>query len=179
MGYAMTLVDETTSVSAAHYFEIAQFLGREAALLDENKLWDWFALLADDFDYVVPIRVTKPRDTGGEQVEGSHRARDTKGSIKYRIDRLYTGHAWAEDPASRTCRVVGSIVVQGEVAPGEFEVSNSLMLYRERGRLPDHDLICGQRQDVIRLSAEGPRLVKRTVNLAHTILNTPNLGLFL
>jgi 3-phenylpropionate/cinnamic acid dioxygenase small subunit len=175
----MTVMDETGLVSAAQYFEIAQFLGREAALLDENKLWDWFALLADEFEYVVPIRVTKPRDTGSEQVDGAYRASDTKGSLKYRIDRLYSGHAWAEDPASRTCRVVGSIVVHGEVAPGEFEVSNSLLVYRERGRLPDHDLICGQRQDVIRLSSGGPKLVKRTVNLAHTILTTPNLGLFL
>jgi 3-phenylpropionate/cinnamic acid dioxygenase small subunit len=175
----MTVINETFSVSATQYFEIAQFLGYEAALLDENKLWEWFALLAEDFEYTVPIRVTKPRDTGSEQVPGAYRAHDTKGSLKYRIERLYSGHAWAEDPASRTCRVVGSIFVECEVAPGEFKVSNSLMVYRERGRLPDHDLICGQRNDVIRLSADGPLLLKRTVNLAHTILPTPNLGLFL
>jgi N,N-dimethyl phenylurea N-demethylase beta subunit len=175
----MTLAEASQHVvSAEQHTEIAQFLGREAALLDQNLLWDWFELLADDFDYEVPIRITQPRDMGGEHRHGNYHAKDTKGSIHKRIERLYSGHAWAEDPASRTCRVVGSIVVTSERAPGEFEVVNSLMLYRERGLTPKYDLLCGQRHDVIRLDG-GPLLVKRTVQLAHTIINSPNLGVFL
>lgn len=175
----MTLANERVTVSADDYCLICQFLGREAALLDANRLWEWFDTLADDVDIVIPIRVTHPRDTGDSFNEDYYHARDTKGSIKKRIERLDTGHAWAEDPASRTCRVVGSIAVTDAVGAGEFEVHSSLLLYRERGRLPDHDLICGQRSDLIRLTDEGPRLARRSVRLAHTILNTPNLGLFL
>lgn len=176
----MTLVDVETSVTPTEHLQIVQFLGLEAQLLDENRLWEWFDLLAEDFEYEVPIRVTRPRETGEEHVVGAHHAKDTKGSTRKRVERLYSGHAWAEDPASRTTRTVGSIYVAGQSAPGEFDVKSSLTLYRERGLTPRHDLLCGQRSDVIRLDVgSGPRLVRRTVRLSHTILATSNLGIFL
>lgn len=176
----MTLVDTEVSVTPTQHLQIVQFLGREAQLLDENRLWEWFELLADDYQYEVPIRITRPREAGDEHVDGAHHAKDTKGSTRKRIERLFSGHAWAEDPASRITRCVGSIYVSGQNPAGDFEVQSSLILYRERGLTPKHDFLCGQRSDVIRFNDAGaPLLAKRVVRLAHTILNTPNLGIFL
>ena len=61
----------------------------------------------------------------------------------------------------------------------EFDVTSALLLYRERGLEPHHQIIAGNRSDVLRRTADGFEIVKRTVYLAHTTLTTPNLALFL
>ena len=177
-------VGSTTAVSADDYMQICQFLAREAELLDENRLWEWFELLADDFESVVPVRVSLSRsateqDPHAEFKTGVVHAEDTKGSTRVRIERLFSGYAWAEDPPSRTVRSVGSIQVSGRRETGEYEVLSALLLYRERGLEPDYQFIAANRSDVLRRTATGFELVERRIRLAHTIVDTPNLGLFL
>jgi 3-phenylpropionate/cinnamic acid dioxygenase small subunit len=174
----------SATVTAHQYVEISQFLAREARLLDQNLLWEWYATLADDYTSEVPVRVTLARaevikDSLAEFKTGVHHANDTKGSTRIRIERLFSGYAWAEDPSSRTVRSIGSIEVANSNNENEFDVSSALLLYRERGLEPDHQFISANRHDVIRSTSEGLRLVRRTVYMAHTIVNTPNLGLFL
>ena len=48
--------------------------------------------------------------------------KDTYASMRLRVDRLQTEHAWAEDPPSRTRRVVTNIRVR-ELGPGEVTVN--------------------------------------------------------
>jgi 3-phenylpropionate/cinnamic acid dioxygenase small subunit len=183
----MTLIDQTTStaaVSADEYTQICQFLAREARLLDQNRLWEWFELLAEDFRSEVPIRVTLPRaasekDHLAEFKTGVYHAQDTKGSARVRIQRLFSGYAWAEDPPSRTVRSVGSVEATARGSGGEYEVWSALLLYRERGLEPDHQFISANRTDVLRRTSTDLEIVDRKVWLAHTIVDTPNLGLFL
>ena len=47
--------------------EIEQFLYREAALLDERRFHDWFALLADDLEYWMPLRTTRAGEKPRQQ----------------------------------------------------------------------------------------------------------------
>ena len=53
------------------------------------------------------------------------------------------------------------------------------MLYRSQGDTAHHDLLVAERQDVLRLEDGDWRLLRRVVLLDHTILGTPNLGVFL
>jgi 3-phenylpropionate/cinnamic acid dioxygenase small subunit len=183
----MTITESASgisTVSADDYFQVSQFLGREARLLDQLRLWEWYEMLADDFTSWVPVRVTLKRefvekDPFAEFKTGVVHSEDTKGSTKIRIDRLYSGYAWAEDPCSRTVRSVGSIEITGVRESGEFEVASALLLYRERGLEPAHQFISANRIDAIRRTDQGLELVERNVYLAHTIVDTPNLGLFL
>lgn len=183
----MTLIDKQASsmtVSTDDYVRVSQFLAREARLLDQNLLWEWYETLADDFTSKIPIRVTLARaeiikDPLAEFRTGVYHANDTKGSTRIRIERLFTGYAWAEDPSSRTVRSVGSIEVAHTNQVGEYDVWSALLLYRERGLEPDHQFISANRHDVIRSTLTGLELVRRSIYLAHTIVNTPNLGLFL
>jgi 3-phenylpropionate/cinnamic acid dioxygenase small subunit len=175
---------DSQTVSPQEYVEISQFLAREARLLDQNLLWEWYETLADDYKSEVPVRVTLARaeiikDSLAEFKTGVNHANDTKGSTRIRIERLFSGYAWAEDPSSRTVRSIGSIEVSKSNNENEFDVSSALLLYRERGLEPDHQFISANRHDVIRSTSKGLELVRRTVYLAHTIVNTPNLGLFL
>jgi 3-phenylpropionate/cinnamic acid dioxygenase small subunit len=170
------------TASAEDYVLVCNFLAHEARLLDENRLDEWYDLLAEDFSYEMPVRVALRRaatelDPLAEFKTGVHHTEDTKGSVKIRISRLQSGYAWSEDPPSRTVRSVGSISVN-DLGNGLLAATNAILLYRERGREPEHQFIAANRSDVLRKTDNGLQLVDRKVYLAHTIVNTPNLGLF-
>jgi N,N-dimethyl phenylurea N-demethylase beta subunit len=157
---------------------VSQFLGYEAMLLDERRFWDWFALLDDEIVYQIPLRSV--REFGkNEFPRNAWRQRDDKAMMETRIKRLFTGSAWAEDPPSRTVRMVGSLLVEASDDPNIVAVHSTVTLYRHRAQDERGDLIAARRRDRIRLTESGPRLLARTVILADTVLTTPNLGVIL
>lgn len=166
------------TVDAATYTSVAQFLGLEARLLDEGREDDWFALLDDELLYTVPLRQsTEPRSN--EINRSAWRLRDTKAHIRTRIDRQNTGHAYSEVPPSRTMRLVGSIEVRPTDRPDVVAAHSSLLLYRQRGIDVHFDLVPCRRNDLVRLTDAGPRLLSREVVLTETSIKTANLGVFL
>ncbi|GAA1163290.1 3-phenylpropionate/cinnamic acid dioxygenase subunit beta [Streptomyces hebeiensis] len=157
-----------------------QFLHREAELLDNTDYSGWLeTCLSEDLEYRIPIRTTRVRTSRDVEFSttGFHMA-DSYATMRVRVDRLLTEHAWAEDPPSRTRRLVTNVRVR-ELAADAAEVKSYLMLYRSQGDTADYDLIVGERQDVLGLEAGGWRLRSRLVLLDHTILGTANLGVFL
>lgn len=159
--------------------EIAnEFLAREALILDERRFRDWFALLDDEIDYDVPIRIAM-RNYTDEFPEGAFRIKDCKAHIQIRIARLESDHAWAEVPPSRTLRVVGSVLVEATEHSDEIAVISAMILYRQRGHDEPGDVIPVRRHDVLRITADGVRLLRRKALITHAVLQTPNLGVFL
>jgi len=157
-----------------------QFLYREAELLDETKYEEWLTTcLSEDLEYLIPTRTTRERSSGASEFsDQSFHIMDTFGSMRVRVNRLLTEHAWAEDPPSRTRRLITNIRVR-DLGHGDVEVKNYLALYRSQWDTTDYALLVGERQDVLRLENGGWRLRRRVVLLAHTILDTANLGVFL
>ncbi|MBB1606076.1 MULTISPECIES: aromatic-ring-hydroxylating dioxygenase subunit beta [unclassified Pseudomonas] len=157
----------------------ADFLAREALMLDERRFRDWLALLDENIDYDVPIRIAM-RDYKDEFPEGAFRIKDCMAHIKTRIARLESDHAWAEVPPSRTLRVVGSMIVEATDRPDEVAVTSAMILYRQRGSEDLGDVIPVRRHDVLRIGADGSvKLLKRRALITETVLHTPNLGVFL
>lgn len=167
------------NVASAEQFALAQyFLSLEAKLLDERRFRDWFAMLDDEINYQVPIRVAR-RSFDEECADGGFRILDTKGLIGIRINRLESGADWAETPPSRTCRVVGSLIVERTEQPDVISVESAMILSRQRGHDEKADVIPVRRYDLLRLTNCGPRLLKRRALLTEVVLSTPNLGVFL
>jgi 3-phenylpropionate/cinnamic acid dioxygenase small subunit len=157
---------------------VTQFLGYEAMLLDEGRFEEWFTLLDDALIYEAPVRVaTETRSD--EMTVGVYRFSDDKQMIRTRIDRLKLPNAYAESPPSRTVRCVSAICLLQDATAGVVGASSALLLYRQRGVESAADYIPARRTDRIRLTAEGPRLLARSIKLAETVLRTPNLGIFL
>lgn len=166
-------------LATAEQFAIAQqFLSWEAKLLDERRFRDWFALIDDSIEYIVPIRMAKLA-FADEVPAGGYRIYDNKDLIETRIKRLECGAAWAETPPSRTLRLVGSLLVEGTDRPDVIAVESAMIMYRQRGHDARGDLIPVRRQDLLRLTDGGARLFKRTALITEAVLNTPNLGVFL
>lgn len=157
---------------------VTQFLALEAKLLDEGREEDWLELLDEELLYVVPIRLAT-ENRADEIQRRAFRIRDTKYHVRMRLQRLGTGHAYSEIPPSRTMRLVGSVLVQRTAEADVVDVTSALLVYRQRG-IDDHfDLIPCRRNDTLRLTAEGPRLLTREVVLTEVGIATPNLGIFL
>jgi len=161
---------------------IEQFLFYEAALLDAHSLHEWFALLADDIRYVMPIRTTRSVRDDAQQYSGPRDLAyfdESKDSIGLRIRRLYTGSAWSEEPRSRTRHFVSNIRIAPLEISGEYEATSAFLLYRNRAE-SQTDLFAGERIDTLRCidSPAGFELVGRRVLIDQSTLLANNISFF-
>ncbi|MBM3484240.1 MAG: aromatic-ring-hydroxylating dioxygenase subunit beta [Alphaproteobacteria bacterium] len=165
------------SEDIAAWFACYQFLAFEAECLDDNRVTDWLGLLTPDITYDMPIMQTQRR-TGDPIAPNGWHMKETFGSLESRVARLGTNSAWGEDPPSRTRRLIGN-VRGGPWGGAEFDVRSNLLLYLGRGDSVDSAVLGAERRDVLRCTADGLRLARRTVLLSHTTLPVQSLGVFL
>ena len=173
---------DTSSSSGAstdieRFLFATRFLAREAKLLDERRFDEWLTMIDDAVVFEVPVRQAR-MEFADEFVAGAFRLRDDMAVVKLRIERLRSGHAWAETPPSRTVRVVGSILVEPTDTSDVVAVESAMLFYRQRGHA-EGDLIPVRRSDTIRMTPNGGVLLSRRSVIPDTVLQTPNLGVFL
>ncbi len=164
------------------HWEIEQFLYAEAALLDERRYRDWFALLADDLRYRMPLRFNRAQRERHQELSEDHQSflfDDTKASMDMRIRRLETGMAWAEEPPSRTRHLITNVRVFTADDAQVVIASSYFHLYRSRlERQVDH--LVGGRTDRLR-RADSPlrwSLVERYIVLDQSTVLANNLSMF-
>lgn len=150
----------------------------EAEYLDDRRFEDWLELLTEDIEYVAPVRVTR-KSPASDICHDITLFDENMQSLTLRVRRLRTDVAWAEDPPSLTRRMITNIRVAATDSEDELAVRSNLLLYRSRGDLGTHDLIVGERQDVVRRVDGELRIARRTIILDQASLGTKNLGVFL
>lgn len=168
-------------VGSEAYNQIAEFLYEEALILDEIRLTDWVKLLAEDLRYTCPLRHTRPlNDQQASIVRSVMHFDETYASIMGRVGRLtQTRSAWAEDPPSRTRRMVTNILVDGGEKPDEFAVTSYLLISRSRFDENNLLFLSAVRNDLLRRSGDGFKLARREIIIDQTVLGFPNLAIFL
>ncbi|MBJ3778132.1 aromatic-ring-hydroxylating dioxygenase subunit beta [Acuticoccus mangrovi] len=89
--------------------DIETALYREAHLLDSGEFNAWYELFLPEAIYWVPAG-------SGDYDPNEHVSiiHDDMTMLKKRIDRLYSGHAYAQIPASRTHRAITNVEVEDE-----------------------------------------------------------------
>jgi phthalate 3,4-dioxygenase beta subunit len=156
-----------------------QFLVEEAHLLDERRFHDWLELMTDDIQYLAPVRVTTPDPDMATTLSGLDHFHEDLHSLRQRVERFDSGHAWTEDPPSRVRRYVTNVrTFEGDVA-GELRVESSVLVTRSRGDDRPTDLVPAGRVDVVRATPGGLRLAFRRILFDESVLRTQNLGIFL
>jgi 3-phenylpropionate/cinnamic acid dioxygenase small subunit len=108
------------------------FLVREARLLDEGRFEDWLALFTADAWYWLPSQPdqSNPKDTVSLIY-------DDRRLLETRVRRLRSAFIHAQQPASRTSRIVANVTLEGEKG-GVQRVRSKLQLVefrRDRQRL--------------------------------------------
>jgi p-cumate 2,3-dioxygenase subunit beta len=85
--------------------EIGEFLYAEAALLDAWRLEEWLALMAPDARYLVP-----PLDApDADDRDTLFLIADDRRTLASRVRQLLSGTTWAENPRSRTRRLITNV----------------------------------------------------------------------
>ena len=178
---APTPKSERLPVGSALYNRIVEFLYEEAALLDQIRLQEWGARLAPDVIYTAPLRETRPMDQlNSSFVRTVQHFHDDWRSVMGRIMRLTgTKSAWAEDPPSRTRRLITNVMVAKTAKPDEFSVTSYLLITRSRFNSPEYDLISAERRDVLRQDGESFKLARREIIVDQAVIGTPNFAIFL
>jgi len=106
---------------------IEDFLYEEAALLDEWRLEEWLALMTDDASYYVPstdMPEGDPKDT-------LFIVSDDIVRLRSRVKQLLGRFAHAENPRSRTRRLISNVRIRG-VEGDTMRVTANFAVYRSR-----------------------------------------------
>lgn len=157
--------------------EAEEFLFMEADLLDSRRYEEWLDVLTDDVQYWMPIRrTTTAREVSREFTEPGGMAffDDDKQTLTMRVQRLAVGRAWAEDPPSRTRRLITNVRVLGEDG-GEVTVASNFQLYRTR-LASEEDSWIGRREDTLRRVDGAFKLAKRHIFLEQTVILSQNMS---
>ena len=143
------------SPAAVGRAEIEDFLYAEAALLDTWDLDGWLALLTDDARYHVPSN--EQRD--GNPAETLFLIADDIQRLRARVARLQDRSAHAEQPRSRTRRLITNVRIVGregeEIA---IEANFAVHHFRRGERLREY---VGQYRYRLRATPNGLRIARR------------------
>src|SRR6476620_8022943 len=165
--------------------EIADFLYREAELLDERRYAEWLGLLADDIRYWMPMR--RNVKFGEGEREFTREATDIawfdegKDTLTRRVRQIQTGIHWAEEPQSRIAHLVSNVqLVEASPSvadPREVAVKCRFLVYRNRVET-ETDILVGKREDLLRRVGDDWRIARRKIILDQNVLLSKNLTFF-
>ena len=112
--------------------EVEELFYQEAALLDEWRLEEWLGLLTEDATYQVP-----PTDVPQADARTTlFLIADDALRIRSRVKQLLGKSAWAENPHSRTRRIISNVRVLRRESDGILVTAN-FAIYRMRYELVD------------------------------------------
>ena len=170
--------------------DIADFLYREAELLDERRYEAWLGLLADDIRYWMPMR--RNVKFGEEQREFTRSGADInwfdegKDTLTRRVKQILTGIHWAEEPVSRISHLVSNVqlieATPSIADPQEVTVKSRFLIYRNRVET-ETDILVGKREDLLRRPSGSTtpgdwRIARRKIVLDQNVLLSKNLTFF-
>lgn len=164
----------------------------EADLLDARRFDEWLALLAEDVRIWAPIA----RNVASADVEREHTREGLDANwidegletLAQRATQLRTGVHWAEQPPSRTTRMVSNVRVLAVKRRGgghkaslddvvEIRTRCRFMLYRNRNE-DEQDFFVGKRNDNLRRVSGAWRIARREIFLDQNVLLAKNLPAF-
>lgn len=122
----VSTADPCSMAASVRFVEAAQFLWHEADLLDRKAYREWLQLWTPQAKYIVPIE----RDA--QDFENAlNYVYDDRGLREKRVERLLSGYAPSENPATRTVRTVSRFRILSE-EDDSIELSSALMLVAYR-----------------------------------------------
>lgn len=131
-----------------------EFLYEDAALLDAWELDRWLTMFRNDARYEVPSTDAPEADSRTAQFLVS----DSHAQLVARVRRLLSRNAHAENPRSRTVRLVSNVRCH-DAADGLVEVSANFLIHRIRdGHV---DPYVGRYEHLVAPESVAPRFVLR------------------
>ena len=143
--------------------QVEDFLFQEAALLDEWRLDEWLALFETGATYEVPT-TDRPNE---EPQRSQYYVWDNYELLSARVKRLKSKHAHAENPHSRTRRLVTNVRI-GAQADSLLPVQAAFLIYKIRDG--NVDQFVGRYEHTLAANGEGLKFRKRRAVLELEVL---------
>jgi 3-phenylpropionate/cinnamic acid dioxygenase small subunit len=135
---------------------VEEFLFHEAKLIDEHLYDEWLALWTEDGLYWVPCNTDDADPARQAMIIYDNRAR-----LGERIYRLTSGAAWAQQPRSRTRRLISNVEVR--LNEGGYVVeSNCIIAELRRSK---QDIFAARMLHTLRPAGESFRIALKKVLL--------------
>jgi 3-phenylpropionate/cinnamic acid dioxygenase small subunit len=151
--------------------DLADFVYREARLVDERRFQEWYELFAEDGRYWLPLRRDQTDALGEQSI-----AVEDKLLLQARVVRLASGKAYSDKPA-----VLCQHVLQAPVCE---ELDHAANRYRTRTaflyvefRAGEQLVLAGTAEHLLRLENGALRIVQKRVDLLNAGAPLPTLFL--
>lgn len=177
---ALPAVGARVPVGDPIYNQIVEHLYVEAALLDSLDLRAWQKSFTDDIAYQAPVQITERRSEKAPKVRQMMHMYENAISLDMRIHKVCDTHVgWAEEPRSRTRRLITNVLVNKTASANEYQVVSYFLLSRNRFEAHELQLLSGERHDRLRLVDGQWKLARREIFIDMSVLSMPNLAIFL
>jgi 3-phenylpropionate/cinnamic acid dioxygenase small subunit len=175
----MEIIKTGRRVTQETHYAITQHYFAEASLLQERCYREWLeTMVAPDIHFWMPIielryaRDRRPEPTPDDAAflnEGYQ-------ELAARVEQLYTGLVWMEDPPTRT-RYFITNVEAFDAGNGEYDVRCNILVTRHRRQdeVAQHSI---GREDRLRRDGEGFKVAKRKLLLDARVVQDKNLYFF-
>jgi 3-phenylpropionate/cinnamic acid dioxygenase small subunit len=161
------------------HYAIEAHYRAEVRNLQSGRYREWLKeMVAEDVHYWMPIweqrfsKDKRPDPTPNDAAIYN----DDYGELEQRVERLYTGMVWMEDPPSKI-RYFITNVEAFDAGNDEFEVFSNVLVYRNR-RQHEVSVHTLAREDMLRKTATGFRVFKRKLLLDARVTQDKNLYFF-
>lgn len=172
-------VGESLQFNDELHLQAHRWLVDESYLLDAQDYDAWMARIAEDIHYLMPVRVTTALGAGYSTSPGMAHLDENRYSLSRRVARFATEHAWTEDPPSRLRHYVTNVRTFRTENPDEIIVDSAVLLFRSRGDVREAATISAGREDLLRRTATGWELARRTIMVDESVIRMQNLAIFL
>lgn len=157
------------------YVEGASWLVHEANLLNSGRYEEWLTLLAPDLTYRMPARASVGRGREADPTTANAHYDESYESMRARVRRLQAVTQWAENPPSRSRRLVVNIELVS-AADHEIRMASSLLFVRSRFDAPVSETFTAQRDDRLIRSGAGWLLADRLIGVDQETLAVVNIA---
>jgi 3-phenylpropionate/cinnamic acid dioxygenase small subunit len=144
--------------------EVAAFLEREAALLDERRFEEWVGLYLPDCVYWVPVSPAQesPKD-------GVSHFHDDIQLMMARTHRLANPRVYGAEPPPVTAHVVSGVRIEQAAGDEIVAVSTQVMVeYRERGGFEaDQRVFAGRVTHRLKRTPDGLKIAQKRIDLVN------------
>ena len=180
------------------HYAIEQFYYREARLLDERKFQSWMDILAPGIEYTMPNRSNTGTDKTLQNTEAmldvkyelsqgieAPLRQDDFMTLTFRANRPTSAMAIAENPLTRTVRLVSNIepykidsVVNNGKKHKRFKVYNNVSMSFSRHGQDNHIFYFSRHDELEKIGGEF-KLAKREIILDWNVITAPTVGMLL
>lgn len=167
-------------VSQALHHDISQHYYREVRMFQDRQHREWLAeLVAPDIHYWMPVyeqrfvRDRRPPPTPNDAAIYN----DDYDELKQRVERLYTGQVWMEDPPSNIRYLITNVEAYHTDKPEEFQCYANICVHRHRRQREGTTHFLG-REDLLRRTDNGFQVARRKINLDVRVVQDKNLYFF-